>query len=145
MSTTPIRNLVLMIDTIAKRQDAIDAAEKRGDLSHHDWAPASRIWSRQHEALQCAIIAEPPQTFDDVLTVLSELAVRHDLITTQSDDTAASDLRDLHEMTTVAVKNCALRLASLYRPDAEPTEPQHEMLVLLSTQAKQWLPAAKGG
>lgn len=138
--TTPIRNMVLMLDTIAQRQDAIEAAEKRDDLCHEEWAPASRVWSRQQEALSCAIIAEPPQTFDDVLAVLTELAGRHDLITGQGEDATARELRDLGEMTAVAVKNCALRLAALFRPDDEPTEAQHQTLVWVSKQVEHWLP-----
>lgn len=144
MTTTPIRNLVLMLDTASQRQDAIDVAEKRDDLSHAEWAPASRVWSRQHEALSCAIIAEPPQTFDDVLAVLTELAGRHDLITGQGEDATARELRDLGEMTAVAVKNCALRLAALFRPEGEPTDAQRQALVWVSKQVEQWLPQPKG-
>ena len=144
MTTTPIRNLVLMLDTASQRQDAIDVAEKRDDLSHAEWAPASRVWSRQQEALSCAIIAEPPQTFDDVLAVLTELVGRHDLITGQEEDATARELRDLGEMTAVAVKNCALRLAALFRPDEEPTEAQHQALAWVSKQVEQWLPKQEG-
>ncbi|NNG59805.1 hypothetical protein [Sphingomonas paucimobilis] len=144
MTTTPIRNLVLMLNAAAQRQDAIEAAEKRDDLSREEWAPASRVWSRQQEALSSAIIAEPPQTFDDVLAVLTELAGRHDLITGQGEDATARELRDLGEMTAVAVKNCAVRLATLFRPDDEPTEAQHQALVWVSKQVEQWLPQAEG-
>lgn len=144
MTTTPIRNLVLMLNAAAQRQDAIEAAEKRDDLSREEWAPASRVWSRQQEALSSAIIAEPPQTFDDVLAVLTELAGRHDLITGQGEDATARELRDLGEMTAVAVKNCAVRLAALFRPDDEPTEAQHQALVWVSKQVEQWLPQAEG-
>lgn len=144
MTTTPIRNLVLMLDAAGQRQDAIEAAEKRDDLSREEWAPASRVWSRQQEALSCAIIAEPPQSFDDVLAVLTELAGRHDLITGQGDDATERDLRDLGEMTAVAVKNCAARLAALIRPDEEPTGAQHQALVWVSRQVEQWLPKPEG-
>lgn len=144
MTTTPIRNLVLMLDAAGQRQDAIEAAEKRDDLSREEWAPASRVWSRQQEALSCAIIAEPPQSFDDVLAVLTELAGRHDLITGQGDDATARELRDLGEMTAVAVKNCAARLAVLFRPDEAPTAAQHQALVWVSRQVEQWLPKPEG-
>ena len=144
MTTTPIRHLVLMLDAAAQRQDAIEAAEKRDDLSREQWAPASRVWSRQQEALSCAIIAEPPQSFDDVLAVLTELAGRHDLITVQRDDATARESRDLGEMTAVPVKNCAARLAVLFRPDEEPTEAQHHALVWVSKQVEQWLPKSEG-
>lgn len=144
MSATPIRNLVLMLNATAQRQDAIEAAEKRDDLSREEWAPASRVWSRQQEALSCAIIAEPPQSFDDVLAVLTELAGRHDLITGQGEDATPRELRDLGEMTAVAVKNCAVRLAALFRPDEEPTEAQHQALVWVSKQVGQWLPQTEG-
>ena len=144
MISTPIRHLSLMLDAAAQRQGAIDAAEKRGDLSRDEWAPSSRVWSRQQEALSCAIIAEPPQTFDDVLAVLTELAGRHELITGQGEDATGRELRDLGEMTAVAVKNCALRLAALFRPDEEPTEAQHQALVWVSKQVEQWLPIPGG-
>lgn len=144
MSSTPIRNLSLMLDAAAQRQGAIEAAEKRDDLSHGEWASASRVWSRQQEALSCAIIAEPPQTFDDVLTVLTELAGRHDLITGQGEGATSRELRDRGEMTAVAAKNCALRLAALFRPDEEPTEAQHQALVWVSKQVEQWLPIPGG-
>lgn len=144
MINTPIRHLSLMLDAAAQRQGAIDAAEKRDDLSRNEWAPASRVWSRQQEALSCAIIAEPPQTFGDVLAVLTELAGRHDLITGQGEDATGRELRDLGEMTAVAVKNCALRLAALFRPDEEPTEAQHQALVWVSKQVGQWLPKQEG-
>ncbi|WP_156455540.1 hypothetical protein [Sphingomonas sp. CCH5-D11] len=140
MTTTPIRNLVLMLDAASQRQDAIEQAEARDDLTREEWVPASRVWSRQQEALSCAIVAEPPQTFDDVLAVLTELAGRHDLITGQGGEATERELRDLREMTGVAVKNCALRLAALFRPDEEPTESQHQALVWVSKQVEQWLP-----
>ena len=143
MTTTPIRNLVLMLDAAAQRQDAIEAAEKRDDLSREEWAPASRVWSRQQEALSSAIIAEPPQTFDDVLAVLTELTGRHDLITGQGEDATARELHDLGEMTAVAVKNCALRMAALFRPDEEPTEAQHQALVGIDIQRIQIMAAAR--
>lgn len=142
--TTPTRHLVLMLDTVRERQEALDAAEKRNDLSHVEWASASRVWSRQQQALSCAIIAEPPQTFDDVLAVLSELAGWHELITGQGEDATERELRDLHEMTRVAVANCTQRLASLFRPDEEPTEAQRSALSWISKQTKQWLPAEGG-
>lgn len=144
MTTTPIRNLVLMLEAANQRQEAIDAAEARGDLTNTEWAPASRVWSRQQEALSRAIIAEPPQNFDDVIAVLTELAGHHDLITGQGADTTEREIRDLGEMTAVAVKNCVLRLAGLFRPDAEPTEAQHQALMCLGKQAEQWLPRAEG-
>ncbi|MDF2494235.1 hypothetical protein [Sphingomonas sp.] len=144
MATTPIRNLALMLDTVRERQEALDAAEKRNDLSHVEWAPASRVWSRQQQALSCAIIAEPPQTFDDVLAVLTELAGWHDLIMGQGEDATDRELRDLHEMTGVAVANCTQRLAGLFRPDEEPTEAQHSSLSCVSKQVEQWLPKQEG-
>ena len=144
MENSPIRNLVLMLDAASQRQDALETAQKRDDLSRDDWARASRIWSRQQEALSCAIIAEPPQTFDDVLAILTELAGRQDLITGQGEDATARDLRDLGEMTAVAVKNCVLRLAALFRPGEEPTETQHQALVWVSKHVEQWLPKPEG-
>ena len=144
MATTPIRNLVLMLDTASRRQEALVCAERRDDIPGNAWASASRVWSRQQDALSCAIIAEPPQTFDDVLAVLTELAGRHDLIMGEGEDATARELRDLHEMTGVAVKNCALRLAALFRPDDEPTEAQHQALAWLSKQVGNWLPATEG-
>ena len=144
MTATPIRNLVLMLDIAGQRQQAIDTAEKRDDLPPGEWAAASRVWSRQQEALSCAIIAEPPQTFDDVLAILTELAGRHDLIVGQAEDATECELRDLQEMTGVAVKNCALRLAALFRPEEEPTESQHQALKWLTGQTKHWLPDAEG-
>jgi hypothetical protein len=144
ITVTPIRNLALLLDTAGQRQDAIDRAEKRGKLDQSEWAAASRVWSRQQEAISCAIIAEPPQNFDDVLAVLAELASRHDLIMGQGGDAAARELRDLHEMTAVAVKNCASRLARLFRPEVEPTEAQHQTFVWLSKQVERWLPSMEG-
>lgn len=143
MGTTPIRHLVLMLDAARQRQEAIDAAEARGDLTNIEWAPASRVWSRQQEALSRAIIAEPPQNFDDVIAVLIELAEQHDLITGQAADATEREIRDLREMTAVAVKNCVLRLAGLFRPDMEPTEAQHRALSCLGKQADQWLSTAE--
>lgn len=144
MTTTPIRSLVLMLDAVRERQEALDIAERRNDLSHVEWAPASRVWSRQQQALSCAIIAEPPQTFDDVLAVLTELAGWHEMIMGQGEDATERELRDLHEMTGVAIANCTQRLASLFRPDDEPTEAQHSALSWLSRQTKQWLPDTAG-
>lgn len=143
MSPTPIRSLVLMLETVAQRRDALERAQKRDDLSDAEWAPASRVWSRQQEALSCAILAEPPQNFDDVLAVLAELAGRHDLIIASGDPTP-NDLRDLHEMTAVAVANCTIRLAATFRPDDEPTETQHSALAWLGKQVRQWLPEQEG-
>ena len=144
MTATPIRNLLLMIDTVNQRHDAIDVADKRGELIHGDWAAASRVWSRQQQALSCAIIAEPPQNLEDVLTVLAELAARHDLIMEQGEDTTEHELRDLHEMTAVAVKNCALQLASQYQPEPALTGCQQSSLSWLSKQVAQWLPSMEG-
>ncbi|RDE05575.1 hypothetical protein [Sphingomonas aracearum] len=141
MTTTPIRNLTLMLDTVNKRLSAVDAAEQRDDLTRSEAAPANRVWCRQANALTCAIIAEPPQNFDDVLAVLSALSRWQDLITTEDDN--ERDLRDLHEMTGVAVNNCVLRLASLFRPDEEPTDTQHQDLVCIGRQANRWLPELK--
>lgn len=140
MTITPIRNLVLMMDAASKRQEAIEAAERRGDLGSHQSSAASRVWSRQHEALSGAILAEPPQTFDDVIAVLSELASYHDLVVDEPDGLSKRELRDLHETTNVAVKNCALRLAALFRPDCEPTDHQHDAMIWVSKQVEQWLP-----
>lgn len=144
MTATPIRNLALMLDTVSQRQSALDDAQQRDDLSNAEWAPASRGWCRQQQALSCAIIAEPPQNFYDVLTVLTELAGHHDLILGQGEETTPRELRDLHEMTTVAVSNCILRLAGLFPPEEEPTESQHQSLGWVSKQIEQWLPKSEG-
>ena len=141
--TTPIRNLVLMLDTITQRHNALDCAQHRDDLSDAEWAPASRVWCRQQQALSLAIIAEPPQTFDDVLAVLAELAGHHDLILGQGEEASEREIRDLHKMTGVALANCVQRLAGLFQPDDEPTDTQHQSLVWVSKQVEQWLPAAE--
>lgn len=140
MAPTPIRNLALMMDAASKRQEAIEAAEQRDDLTLQQSNFASRVWSRQHEALSRAILAEPPQTFSDVLTVLGQLASYHDIAVNESDTLTKRDLRDLHETTNVAVKNCAHRLASLFRPDEEPTDSQHDELTWVGREVEQWLP-----
>lgn len=142
MTTTPIRNLVLMLEIDRQRHETLEAAEKRDDITRAEWAPASRVWSRQQEALASAIIAEPPQTFDDVLAVLIELAVLHDEITGLCEDATEREIRDLHETTGVAVKNCLLRLCTLFRPDHDLTEAQHQSTLYLTKQAEQWLPTA---
>ena len=141
MTTTPIRNLALMLDAITQRHEALGHAQQRGDLSDVEWAPASRVWCRQQQALSCAIIAEPPQTFDDVIAVLTELAGWHELITGQGEEATERELRDLHEMTGVAVTNCTVCLAGLFRPGVEPTETQHAEIGRLAKLRQQWLPA----
>jgi hypothetical protein len=140
MATTPIRSLVLMIETADSRQTAVERASTAGDWASDDWAAASRIWSRQQHALASAIIEEPPQTFDDVLAVLVSLSNRHDLIVGEGEDATDRELRDLREMTGVAIKNIIARLAGMFRPDDEPTESMHRDLVCNAAQVAQWLP-----
>jgi len=140
MATTPIRSLVLMVETANNRQNAVDRASAAGDGAFADCAAASRIWSRQQHALASAIIEEPPQTFDDVLAVLVSLANRHDLIVGEGEDATDRELRDLREMTGVAIKNIIARLAGMFRPDDEPTESMHRDLVCNAAQVAQWLP-----
>jgi hypothetical protein len=140
MATTPIRSLVLMIGTANDRQNAVERASTAGDWSSNDWAAASRIWSRQQYALASAIIEEPPQTFDDVLAVLINLANRHDLVVGEGEDASERELRDLGEMTGVSIKNIIARLAGMFRPDEEPTESMHRDLDCNAAQVAKWLP-----
>jgi hypothetical protein len=140
MATTPIRSVVLMIETANDRQNAVERASTAGDWSSNDWAAASRIWSRQQHALASAIIEEPPQTFDDVLAVLINLANRHDLVVGEGEDASERELRDLGEMTGVAIKNIIARLAGMFRPDDEPTESMHRDLDCNAAQVAKWLP-----
>ena len=140
MATTPIRSLVMMIETANDRQTAVERASTADDWSSDDWAAASRIWSRQQHALASAIIEEPPQTFDDVLAVLVSLAKRHDLIIGEGEDVTDRELRDLREITGVAIKNIIARLAGMFRPEDEPTETMHRDLVCNAAQVARWLP-----
>lgn len=142
MATTPIRSLVLMIETANDRQTAVEHASTAGDWDSGDSAAASRIWSRQQHALASAIVEEPPQTFDDVLAVLVSLANRHDLIVGEGEDATDRELRDLREMTGIAIKNIIARLAGMFRPEDEPTETMHRDLVCNAAQVSQWLPPA---
>lgn len=143
MADTPIRQLALMLDKISQRQDEAERQKERDSLSYEEWAAISRIWSRQSEALSCAIIAEPPQTFDDVLAVLTELAAYHELVVGQGEEATERELRDLREMTDVAVKNCVSRLVGLFRPDEEPTEAQQQALARVSAQVRRWSPKSE--
>jgi hypothetical protein len=133
-----------MLDVNAQRQDALeDGAGRGGNVNSPEWAMCSRIWSRQQEALSCAIIAEPPEDMEDVLAVLAELAAHHDLISGQ-DEVTARELRDLHEMSAVAVVNCAAAMSRLLTPEQEPTEAEHASRVWLFKRIEQWLPAKEG-
>lgn len=142
MATTPIRSLVLMIETAAVRQHSIDDASKGEDWTQGEWSAASRVWSRQQHALASAIIEEPPQNFDDVLAVLVHLANRHDLILGMEEDVTERELRNLRQMTGVAIKNCVIRLAGMFRPDEEITETLHADIACFGKQVGQWLPPA---
>lgn len=142
MTTTPIRYLMQMEETCAARHQAVDSASNAEGLSHGDWAPGSRVWSRQQHAIASAIIAEPPQDFDDVLAVLTHLICRHDMIVGEGEDASELDLRDLREMTGVALKNCGLTLAATIRPQNEPTAALHESLAFIRKSRHDWLPPA---
>ncbi len=136
--TTPIRSLMLMLDIVRLRHEALDEAERREELTRGEWAPMSRTWSRQGEALSRAIIAEPPQTVDDVLAVLGELAGLRDLLVEQGEEPDERERRSLNEMTDFAIKNCIGCLAATIHPQEQPTEAQRSTFAWVSKQVAQW-------
>lgn len=136
---TPIRNLVLMQEAVAKRQDALETAQSRDELSNVECDPMLRIWCRQHDGLTQAILAEPPQTFDDVLAVLIELEGFMDLHMT-ADPMMGRELETFHEVIAVAVTNCTARLAATFRLEHEPTEAQRTDIDRIAHNAERWAP-----
>lgn len=143
MADTPIRQLMLTRDAADRRNRAVDAAEKRSDLARENFGISSRTWSRQHEALNRAIVNEPPVSVDDVLAVLVQLAGMHDQMLSEGDEASVVDHHLLSEITFVAVANCALRLAATVRPEDEPTEAQHDDLTWIQKRVECWLPKSE--
>lgn len=138
-AVTPIRNLVLMLDTIRFRQNAVDAAAKEGDWSHGEWAQVSRIWSRQRNDLQRAIAVEPPLNEEDVRAVLHAVSDIHDLIVSAEDETTERERRDLDEIIAVALPACISLLGDL-APSVDWTEDQHQAHEGNNGMIARWLP-----
>ena len=111
LSLTPIQAPMDMRVLANQRNDAVEVAGQQDDGAPAEWAAASRIWSRQSEALCLAIVGEPPKSVSDAIAVLSclaELRDQHD----GADYESRFAERDIAEMTDVALHNCIVAMAS---------------------------------
>lgn len=136
---TPIRTLMNMRHIAHLRNDAVEAASKAEDWLESDWARASRLWSRQAEALLLAVIAESPSNLDDVLSVmicLAEIRHQHD---TSAELSPYRD-RDVAEMTDIAVHNCVRALAANVVPQDDLPESEIRDVDWSVKQVQHWLP-----
>jgi hypothetical protein len=131
---TPIRSILNMRDLTRQRSEAVDAM-----VEAEEWAAASRVWSRQSEALLLAAVAEPPTNAEDALAVLTCLAEMRDQ---RGDGGNLSPFRavDLAEMTTVAVQNCVVALAGNLVPKEDYTEAEVRSVEWSAKQVARWLP-----
>lgn len=133
---TLIRILSEMRAKTEWRQENFEATSAEAD-----WARGSRVWSRQSDGLTMAILAEPPQSIDDVQTILMNLVEFRDLLGSYEDATA-KEIRDRDEITDVAVHNCVVGMATLVTPDFEPTDYDLRSIDWSIGLTKGWLPDA---
>jgi hypothetical protein len=138
-TVTPIRNLVLMLDTIRVREEAVDARAKENNWTDGEWAQASRVWCRQRQDIQCAIAVEPPRNEEDVRAILQAVSNIHDLIVAAEDEATDRDRRDLDEMIAVALPACIALMGSL-SPSCDWTEEQHQAHEGNDGLITRWLP-----
>jgi len=138
-AVTPIRQLVLMLDTIRARMEAVDAADKERDWTHGEWAQASRVWSRQRYNIQLAIAVEPPQNEEDVRAILQAVSNIHDLIIAAEYEATDQERRDLSEIIAVALPGCIALLGKL-APAVDWTREQHEAHEGNAGLITRWLP-----
>ncbi|MDQ1231697.1 hypothetical protein [Sphingomonas sp. SORGH_AS_0879] len=134
---TPIRDLMAMLERAIDRGATTDQAPHNAN----DSMP-SRSWSRQHSALTCAIIHEPPQDAADVLAVLLRLAAHHDVISSAGDEATQQERRDLNEMIAIALPNCITKLAELLPVSGWRTNEVEDELRYHAGQVRRWLPDA---
>lgn len=133
---TPVQTLTEMLSTAEARNSALDEDAPT-------WSSSSRIWSRQIEALICAIIAEPPQTIDDALSVLCALAEYRDAVDMDDTTEKMREVRNRDEMTDVAVHNCIVAIARDHRPRADLAPVLIKSVDWSARLAKNWLPDGK--
>jgi hypothetical protein len=133
-----IRTLVRMLATCSERQDALEGPDSlTGDVCSPEWSTASRVWTRQQEALSSAIVAEPPEDLREVLAVLAELAARQcELLNTAA---TPEQLREIHELSAAATVNCAVAMMRLLPAEESPGEPEYAGWGWLPNRAKYWL------
>jgi hypothetical protein len=109
------------------------------DLALSEWSRASRVWSRQADALRHAIIGEPPTNLEDALSVLVCLAeMRHE--DEMSDNESPIPVCNVREMTDVAIHNCIRALAANVTPSTDPTETEVRDVDWSAGQCARWLP-----
>jgi hypothetical protein len=136
---TTIRLLMDLRHAAHVRNDAVEAASNADDPSLPEWNQASRAWSRQAEALRLAVIAEPPASLDDVLSVMicvAELRDQHDDLA----DISPHSARDIAELTDVAIHNCVRALAADIVPPFDLPESEIRDIDWSVRQIRRWLP-----
>lgn len=141
MTNSTIRILMDIRHTAHERNEAVEDASRTRKETDQEWAFASRIWSRQAEALLLAVIAETPTSVDDALSVLICLAELRDQRSLDDDATPLRQ-RDLAEMTDVAIHNCTKALAGNVVPEHDRPETEHRDLIWGAGQVVRWLPTA---
>lgn len=140
MANTPIRQLMAMLQTAEERGDAV--------LSNpHEWTrdSDSRVWSRQHDALMSAIVAEPPQ---DIYEALAVLEVLHSISSVEFDEVepagdlgeATAKIRKLAEMTHIALCNVIARLGFVAEMDYDKGPSLNRLEIdYYPNQMRRWL------
>jgi hypothetical protein len=142
MNATPIRALMNQRHIAIERNEAVETASNTQEWDQEVWAHASRVWSRQSEALILAVVAEPPCNLEDVLSVLSCLAEVRNLHEDGADQSRFRD-RDVQELTNVAIQNCVRALAAKVQPKHElPTSDVRDIEWSVD-MTRRWLPEAR--
>jgi hypothetical protein len=134
---TTIRRLMKLREEASRRSNAVEA------LTDREVQPlASRVWSRQGNAIVIAIIAEPPTSAEDALSVLCCLAELRDQNKIADEDSPHSS-RDMAEMTDVAIHNCIAALAGNITPSADLLPTQDQDIAWSVRYARRWLPTPR--
>ena len=141
MPATIIQSLAALRSSSLDRQEPIDLLKVDGDWERHETMLASRSWSRQSTGLGDAILAQPPESVADVLSVLLVAHQRFEEGLIMGDEAPAKGAAArVCEQIRVALANCVVALATATPP---LTKLEQDDVRCAEKLREWWLPTAE--